>query len=272
VLFVVAGLDIRQDNYVRLWEEVLKNKLPWTITLASEMPHAFDAFSETDGSKRLIMTTISYWLNQLGKVPPSTTPPSAERAIVAARYEDTEKMLQLMREWIAQHPDTRDAYALSAYANALVDTKNFAEAEKYLKKSIDVNPSNKGNYLNMVVVCYALGKPKEASANLLLYEKNSTPEGFTYGYIANRLIETNQFKEAAENYERAISFPNPHSFIYYNLGCCYAMLGDKERAFVNLNKAVDLKFGDKTGYEVDENLKNLHGDARWIELMARMSK
>ncbi len=218
------------------------------------------------------MTTLSYWMNQLGTVPPSSSPPSPERAIVAARYEDTAKMLQLMREWMAQHPDTRDPYALSAYASALVDTKNFAEAEKYLKKSIQLDPSKKGNYLNMVVVSYAMGNTKDASANLSLYEKNSTPEAFTYGYIANRLIEINKFREAAENYERAISFPNPHPFIYYNLACCYAMLGDKDQAYRSLDKAVELKFSNKVGYESDERLKTLHSDARWIELLAKLEE
>ena len=236
------------------------------------MPHAFDAFSDTDVSKRMIMTTLSYWMNQLGPVRPSSNPPSPERAIVAARYEDTAKMLQLMRQWMAQHPDTRDPYALSAYASALVDSKNFAEAEKYLKKSIQLDPSRKGNYLNLVVVSYALGNSKDASANLLLYEKNSTPEGFTYGYIANRLIEINKFREAAENYERAISFPNPHSFIYYNLACCYAMLGDKDLAFRNLMKAVELKFSNKAGYGSDERLRTLQTDSRWKELLAKLDR
>ena len=272
VLFVVAGLDIRQDNYLGLWAEVLKNKSPWTITLATEMPHAFDAFSDTDASKRMIMTTLSYWMNQLGPVPPSSTPPSAERAIVAMRYEDSAKMLQLMREWMAQHPGTRDPYALSAYASALIESKHFAEAEEYLKKSIRLDPSKKGNYLNMVVVSYALGNTKDATANLLLYEKNSTPEGFTYGYIANRLFEINKFREAAENYQRAISFPNPHPFIFYNLACCYAMLGDKDQAFRNLDKAVALKFSNRNTYESDERLATLRIDSRWIGLLAKIDK
>ncbi len=270
VLFVVAALDIREDNYSRLWTEVLRNKSPWSITIANGMPHAFDAFSDTEVSKRMIMTTISYWINQLGPVPASSSPPSKERSIVAAGYEDSEKMLRLMREWISEHPDTKDAGALSIYANALVNVKEFAEAEKYLKRSISLDPSNKGNYLNMTVICYALGNPKEAVKQLAIYEKNSTPEGFTYGYIANRLIDINKFREAAENYERAISFPNPHTFLYYNLAGCYAMLGEKDKAFRNLYKAAELKFGDKVGYEADEKLKSLHTDPKWAELMENL--
>jgi tetratricopeptide (TPR) repeat protein len=270
VLFVVAALDIREDNYSRLWTEVLKNKSPWTITIANGMPHAFDAFSDTEVSKRMIMTTISYWINQLGPVPASSSPPSKERSIVAAGYEDTEKLLRLMREWMSEHPDTKDASALSIYAGALVNVKEFAEAEKYLKRSISLNPSNKGNYLNMTVIYYALGNSKEALKQLALYEKNSTPEGFTYGYIANRLIGINKFREAAENYERAISFPNPHTFLYYNLACCYAMLGEKAKAFKNLYKSAELNFGNKAGYEADEQLKSLHTDPKWEELMEKL--
>ena len=271
VLFVVAELDIRGDNYSKLWNETLKNFSPWTITIGKGMPHAFDAFSDTDTSRRLIMSTISFWNNQLGSVPPSTLQPSKEREIIASRYDrDQSRMLRLMHEWMGEHPDTQDGYALSMYAQALLENNQFAESGKYLEKSIVMDPKNKGNYLNMALVNYALGKPEEAASNLASYEKGSTPEGFTYWYIANRLIGIGKFNEGAMLYERALKFPNQPPFVYYNLGGCYAMLGHKDKAFQSLFKAAEMKFGTKATYESDANFVSLKSDVRWSELMKKV--
>lgn len=270
VYFVVAEKDIRENNYANLWKNVLLNKSPWTIAIARDMPHAFDFFSDTETSRRMILSTLSYWRDQLGTLPARTTPFSKEREIVAATYEgDQTRKLNLMREWMKEHPESNDAYALSAYASALMDTRDFVEAEKYLKKAIAIVPENKGNYLMMAVVGYAQGKEKEGDTNLALYEKDSRPEAFTYFYIADRLIGLKRFKQSAALYERALTFPNPHAFVYYNLGACYAMLGDPEKAFKNLFVAANRGFGTKEDYQSDENLQSLNGDKRWNELMSK---
>ncbi len=268
VLFIVAELDIRGTNYATLWGEVLRNNSPWTITVGQEMPHAFDAFSDSETSRRLILSTISFWKNQLQPVPPSSSRPSEEREIVASRYDrDASRFLQLMGDWMKKHPQTQDAYALSLYGTALLENKQFAEAGDYLKKSIAVDASMKGTYLNLALVSYALGKTDEATSYLTLYEKGSTPEGFTYWYIANRLIGISQFEQAAALYVRALTFPSQPSFVHYNLAACYAMMGNKDSAFEHLLKAAEMKFGTRESYEGDAHLAVLRSDARWDKVM-----
>ena len=271
VLFVVAELDIRGNNYSKLWQEVLKTNAPWTITIGRDMPHAFDFFSDSEISQRLIMSTISFWNDQLGLLPERTQPFSKEREIIASRYDRNQsRMVKLMGEWMRAHPDSQDSYALSAYGSALMDSQEFAEAEKYLRKATAIEPKNKGNYLMLTVVCYAQGKTKEGAASLATYEKDSTPEGFTYSYIANRLFYINKYMEASALYERALTFPDKRSYLFYNLAACYVMLGEKDKAFKNLSIAVEQEFGTKADYEADEKFKDVRGDSRWNALMEKM--
>ncbi|MBK8424679.1 MAG: hypothetical protein IPL27_01300 [Lewinellaceae bacterium] len=58
---VVAESDAGPGVYDQLWKEVLVNHAPWTIKMASNLPHAFDAFSDNDESRRVILETISFW-------------------------------------------------------------------------------------------------------------------------------------------------------------------------------------------------------------------
>ena len=271
MLFIVSELDIRNENYSSLWTEVLRTNAPWTITLARDMPHAFDVFSDTETSRRLIMQTISFWRDQLAEIPKLSIRPSKERAIVAARYErDQSKMLRLMREWMSENPNTRDAYALSAYGTVLMENREYTEAEKYLKRAIAIEPKNKGNYLTLAVVLFALDRSDEGKKALAHYEEGRTPEAFTYAYIGTRMVALGRYAFAAELFERSISLPNPAGYMYYYLGCCYARLDQHDRAFNNLFSAASLGFGNRASYEKEEHLKSLQSYPRWKELMTKL--
>lgn len=271
-LFVVSELDNRNNNYATLWTEALNSKAPWTITLGPGMPHAFDVFSDTETSRRLIKSTISFWNDQLSDLPARTGPVSKEREIVASRYDrDASRFLALMKAWMTDHPDTKDTHALSAYGTALMESKSFAEAGRLFERSIKLEPGNKGNYLNMAMISYALGKSSEGEKYIAAYEKGDTRESFTYWYIANRLMGIGHYKDAISLYERALTFGSQPPFVYYNLAGAYAMTGNKEKAFENLAKSVDLKFGTKEKYENDANFTVLKSDARWMQTLEKIN-
>lgn len=271
VLFVVAGFDVRGTNYANLWANVTKQNAPWTIAFGPSLPHAFDHFSDTDESRRLIMTTLAYWAAQLNPSPPRTTPFSREREIVAARYNpDQQQFLQLMRTWMQEHPNTTDSYALSMFATALIDNNLFADASPVLARSIALDPGNKGNYLNMALTHYALGRRQEAEQQIRLHEEGSTPESFTYWYIANRLIGISKYGDAVQLFERALTFPDQPPFVYYNVAMCYAMLGNKEKALTHLQVAVDKGFTTKEQLETENRFSSLRGDNRWTKMLSQV--
>ena len=74
VLFVIAEGDMNR-GYQNLWSEVLKNNAPWTIKMATGMPHGFDANSDNNEARILVKETISFWKNHLDTVeaPPGNT-------------------------------------------------------------------------------------------------------------------------------------------------------------------------------------------------------
>ena len=71
---------------VPLWQRVTEARAPWTLVFASNQPHAFDAFADTDESRRLIQQTIAFWKSNLEPVPQPAEKSTFAREVVAALY------------------------------------------------------------------------------------------------------------------------------------------------------------------------------------------
>ncbi|HMJ68592.1 MAG TPA: tetratricopeptide repeat protein [Cyclobacteriaceae bacterium] len=270
VHFIVSELDARNMNYSTLWSNVLESKSPWTITMGAGMPHAFDIFSDTDASKRLILEALAFWKTHLYSVPASSSKPSPEREIVASGYSgDFGKIVTLMREWEKNNPGSKDVAAYKMLGNALMKTGEYQEAEEVYLKVLSLEPGDRGSKLNMVIISHGVGKPNEAARYLAEYEKGNTPEGFTYGYVARHLMGLRSTIDLIPYLERAAELGG-HPTDYYNLGCLYALKGEKEKAFTNLFKAVEKGFNTRKDYEEDEDLAALRSDKRWIELEGKL--
>lgn len=50
----------------------------------------------------------------------------------------------------------------------------------------------------------------------------------------------------------------------------YALIGEKDKAFDNLNKAVDHGYSSKEEFENEKDLATLKSDVRWNALMEKM--
>jgi len=59
-------------------------------------------------------------------------------------------------------------------------------------------------------------------------------------------------------------------YVWYNLGCSYALTGHADDAFVALSRAVDLGYGDFEWFMKDDNLTSIRGDMRFFKLLVRM--
>lgn len=57
---------------------------------------------------------------------------------------------------------------------------------------------------------------------------------------------------------------------HYNLACSLALLGRIDAALLELERAVELGYGDADHLEADEDLAALRGDARFVELVRRL--
>jgi hypothetical protein len=55
----------------------------------------------------------------------------------------------------------------------------------------------------------------------------------------------------------------------YNAACCFAMAGDRDRAFASLGAALDGGYRQGSQIRGDQDLSSLHGDPRWQQAVDR---
>ena len=97
------------------------------------------------------------------------------------------------------------------------------------------------------------------------------------GALAYALLYLKRNDEAVRHYEKAFELgipagANTQGAAYYNLACGYARLGRKDDALASLLKAADQGFGTRAGYEQDEDLGPLRGEARWSDVLAKVAE
>ena len=109
VLFIVAEGDMAGgigQGVPGLWQKVIDARAPWTVVFASRMPHAFDAFEDTDESRQHVMQALAFWKTHLQSVPAPSWTPSPARAIVSATYgNDYQKTADLLTKYMAENPN-----------------------------------------------------------------------------------------------------------------------------------------------------------------------
>ena len=59
-------------------------------------------------------------------------------------------------------------------------------------------------------------------------------------------------------------------YVWYNLGCSYALTGRPDDAFAALERAIQLGYADRGWLLKDDNLKVLHSDPRFALLIKKL--
>jgi tetratricopeptide (TPR) repeat protein/beta-lactamase regulating signal transducer with metallopeptidase domain len=81
-----------------------------------------------------------------------------------------------------------------------------------------------------------------------------------------QLHRRGKYEQAIEAFQKAIEDGYREDASSYNIACGYALLGDKDKAFEWLNKAMQEGF-ELSGYlKSDDDLESLHSDARWAKI------
>ena len=270
VLFVVAEGDAAQNQYETIWNEILKSKAPWTVKMASNLPHAFDLFTNSDDSRIVINETISFWKNHLMYTPPSLPKNEIEREVMSAMYwHDDQKVTQLMETWFQNNGDSKDQLAYSLYARSLLNTGNYSHAEQVYKKQLQTDSSNRNTLLDLAIASYADDRPETAESYLSVFKKKAELQRPNLIYMATALRQLKKFRYSAEYYEKALAI-EARPFTYYLIGVCYTLLDEREKAFEALSNAIDRGYGSKQQYENDADLASLRTDPRWQALLKRM--
>ena len=107
-----------------------------------------------------------------------------------------------------------------------------------------------------------------AGKALLALDPKDTTANFGVGVA---LHSTGKVDEALPYHEAAAAGSGPWAPLgAYNAACANSLKGNADKAFEWLNKAATLGFNDLTQMREDTDLKSLHNDARWSDLVAKL--
>ena len=279
VLFILAEGDAAGNlgqQAAGLWQRVFDARVPWALLYASNLPHAFDAFSDNDELRRVIQQTIAFWKSHLESVPQPTWKPSEARAIVEAIYwNNPQKSSELLSKYIEKNPN--DSIALIQHGRMLQQLQKYDEAVASFEKAITLEPNNPTTYAGIGQIRFAQKRYDEAEKNLARAVEIGWRNPMIYGQLGYAQLVLNKNEDAVKTYEAAFQIgiipgANTRGLAFYNLAIGYFRTQQIDKGFETLNKAVDEGFSNRQTYETDTDFDSIRADARFQKLLERMPK
>ncbi|HKO98570.1 MAG TPA: tetratricopeptide repeat protein [Pyrinomonadaceae bacterium] len=276
VLFIVAAGDAPRmgPGLNTLWQRVVEKGAPWTLLYARELPHAFDAFSDNDASRRVVQQSIAFWKSHLDPVPQPPWQKSVARDILAASYgQDHQLVVNLLAEWIKQNPRDYQAYLMNG--RSLQQLRRFEEAGASYEKAQSLGADAGGVLMSLGQLRVAERRFEDATQFFTRAITAGQSGSFVYSQLARAQLEVGRNEEAVQNYEKAIAEGIPQwgrALAYYNLACGYARLGQKEKALEALSNAVNSGYTDRNQFETDPDLASVRSESRFKDILARLPK
>ncbi|MBC7778118.1 MAG: tetratricopeptide repeat protein [Phycisphaerae bacterium] len=267
VLFVVSEGDVARNGYGNLWSEVLKNNAPWTIKMGTGMPHAFDAYSDNDAARRIVLETISFWKNNLDPVPQPAWKPSKVREILGSLQMERPKAVILLKSLSDEYP--QDLTVLSFYAEALGGENRYAEAEAVCRKMLTQQPENREAIRGLIRAAFMQNKTVEAERLLSEATKSGQLTRQDCSNMGYTLLVAGKDREGAKLYEAALAIA-PGGLEFYNLACAYAKVNETDRAIAALENAIKLGNTSKRQIESDPDLNSLKEDKRFKAILENL--
>lgn len=278
VQFIVAQSDAPGQGAAlgALWQRVIEAKAPWSLLFAARLPHAFDAVTDNDDARRVIQQSLAFWKSHLETVPQPPRQPSAARAVVAATYDNNpQRAAELLAAWIKDNPN--DVTAHMQHARMLVQLRRFDEATAAYEKALSLGSDNPGIFAGLGQIKFGQQQYEQAIPLLSRAIDAGMRNSLMYGRLAVAQLHAGRNEEAVKTYLKAFEAgippgANTRGTAWYNLACGYAKLGQKDKALEALTNAVTEGLTDRHTYETDEDLKSLHAEPRFQELLGRMPK
>ena len=137
---------------------------------------------------------------------------------------------------LASAQDEQSPVEMFREGGRLIQLEEFGEAAKIFRKVVKADEDNAQAWLMLGYALHMDGKLDEA---LKMHEKTST-------------------------------FSQTKGIGFYNMGCAYALKGNKDKAFSCLNQAVKARFPQIGQYATDDDLASLRKDIRYKRLEKRI--
>ena len=229
--------------------------------LASDKRAGFDLF--------WISASIINDLENEHKALPTADPVLGREILDALDTGDWGNAEVLLRQWLDRH--SRDRDALFNLSRTLKYQRKYAEAEAMLLANETLFPDRTTLHMERAVLNLAKGNKSIAEELLTPLLAEGNEQWNRHIQLAASLFDIGLFQESDTYFEKAMQL-SPWAYGFYKRGVDYTSLGENERAFHSLNRAVDLGFASRPHFEADSALKFLHADRRWKTLTKRLTE
>lgn len=192
--------------------------------------------------------------------------PLGDELIRSLDKNDTIQSATLLKQWLEIYPGNIDAAVI--YSSVLRKQQRYAEAEQFLLNN-SVWQGNADIIMEKALMKYAMNKDDDAVKLIAPILTTGDELRGRYLFLSGALFDMKRFAASDEYFEKAMSI-YAHGVFWYNRACGYTHIGEKDRAFAALNKALDSGYNEKKQYLNDPDLVPLQSDARWNLLLKKL--
>jgi tetratricopeptide (TPR) repeat protein len=132
-----------------------------------------------------------------------------------------------------------------ALGNALFNATRYADAARAFEEVIRLRPDNRTGYQNLGTALQAMGRADEALRNYQLANERE-PAASTFANIGTLFYQRGDFKNASENYRKAVDMRPNNAALHRNLGDALRRQGAAQDAESAYARAVALLQSDLT--------------------------
>ncbi|MGI8786955.1 MAG: tetratricopeptide repeat protein [Pyrinomonadaceae bacterium] len=247
---------------------------------------------------RSVIEKAEYHANEALKIDAN----SVDALLVLSETKTTENYDLELRENLLRQAVEKDPNHLRArmwLANILTVKGKFAEAESELLYAQQIDPISQGVRLNLSELYLYWRKPEKTLEQADLQLDQNPSNASALWMKARAYLQTGDVERAkefwdklpdADKNETAIEFviateksdearieveklaaTKKGETSPYIIGCFYAEIGDREKAFAWLEKAYVARQADLISMKIDPMLDDLHDDARFEDLLRRVN-
>ncbi len=185
-------------------------------------------------------------------------------AFVLDEMGNYEEAISICKLAIENEPEHAKIYFQMAYT--LNRQKKYAEGVEAYKKAIELGKNDVTTNNNLAYALHCMGKDKEA---IKYYDAALAINPSSTLALSNKthsLRALGDLQGAIDLCSQVIAISPKNDTAWYNRGCYHCLLGKKQEALSDLEKAIELDSSYKQMAKEDEDFKKLYTDKTFIEL------
>ena len=189
-----------------------------------------------------------------------------DQILEALNENQVSKASEGLKKWLDFYSNSLDATLI--YSSLLRRQKQYVQAEQLLAKAFQWKNHSR-IVIEQALIKYGLNQDQEAVRLLAPVLSKGDQLRQQYIYVSNALLEMAKFESSEVYFQQAMAI-SYNRFEYQRRARRYALLGEKNRAFEHLNKALEEGLDSKQELENDPELEVLKSDARFEALLNKL--